>query len=81
MVIAANNIYHDWDTARKLGEIAVGCAIEQDKRVVVLVIGGLSGTAFRDERPLETDMIASDSDNGWNLQILDTIARSVLSLR
>ena len=78
MVIAANNIYHDWDTTRKLGEIAVGCAIEQGKRVVVLAIGGLSGTAFRDERPLETDMIASESDNGWNLQILDKIAQGRL---
>ena len=70
VVIAANNLYHDWETTRKLGEMAVASAIEQGKRVVVLAIGGLSGTLFRDERPLEQDRIANEADDSWNRQIL-----------
>jgi ABC-type branched-subunit amino acid transport system permease subunit/aromatic ring-opening dioxygenase catalytic subunit (LigB family) len=78
LVIAANNLYHDWDRTRRLGEIAVACAIEQGKRVVAIGIGGLSGTLFRDERPLEQDAIASESDDSWNRQILDKIAKGGL---
>lgn len=70
VVIAANNLYHDWETTRKLGEMAVASAIEQGKRVVVLAIGGLSGTLFRDERPLEQDRVANEADDSWNRQIL-----------
>ncbi len=50
--------------------MAVASAIEQGKRVVVLAIGGLSGTLFRDERPLEQDRIANEADDSWNRQIL-----------
>lgn len=78
VVIAANNLYHDWDRTRKLGEIAVATAVEQGKRVVALGIGGLSGTHFRDDRPLEGDAIASESDDSWNRQILDKIEKGAL---
>ena len=70
LLVAANNLYHDLDRTRRLGEIAVATAIEQGKRVVAIGIGGLSGTLFRDERPLEDDAIASQSDDSWNRQIL-----------
>ncbi len=73
LVIAANNLYHDWNTTRQLGEIAVACAIEQGKRVVALAVGGLSGTQWRDERTFETDQIASESDDGWNKQVLEKL--------
>ena len=78
LVIAANNLYHDWDRTRRLGEIAVASAVEQGKRVVVIGIGGLSGTLFRDERPFEADAIASESDDSWNRQILAQIERGDL---
>lgn len=78
LVIAANNVYHDWDRTRKLGEIAVACAVEQGKRVVAIGIGGLSGTIFRDERPLDADAIASESDDSWNRQILDMLQTGTL---
>ena len=73
LVIAANNLYHDFDTTRKLGELAVQTAIEQGKRVAVIAIGGLSGTMFRDERPLTEDRVASASDDAWNQQVLAKI--------
>lgn len=73
VVIAANNIYHDWARTRKLGEIAVASAIDQGKRVVVLGIGGLSGTIFRDERDFAADHVASEADDAWNRQILARI--------
>jgi ABC-type branched-subunit amino acid transport system permease subunit/aromatic ring-opening dioxygenase catalytic subunit (LigB family) len=79
VVIAANNLYHDWDTTRKLGEIAVGCAIEQGKRVAIIAIGGLSGTTFRDERPFESDAIAGEADDGWNRQVLAKIEAGQLA--
>ncbi|MEZ5741625.1 MAG: hypothetical protein R3E68_20825 [Burkholderiaceae bacterium] len=77
-VIASNNLYHDWERTRKLGSIAAGCAIEQGKRVVVIGIGRLSGTLFRDERPFADDQIASEADDSWNRQIMATLERGAL---
>jgi len=73
VVIASNNLYHDWDRTRKLGEIAAASAVDQGKRVVAIGIGGLSGTIFRDLRPFAEDRIASDADDSWNRQILEKL--------
>lgn len=70
VVITSNNLYHDFERTRKIGELAAASAIDQGKRVVVIGIGGLSGTIFRDQREFSDDHIASDADDGWNRQIL-----------
>jgi ABC-type branched-subunit amino acid transport system permease subunit/aromatic ring-opening dioxygenase catalytic subunit (LigB family) len=70
VLIAANNLYHDWDTTRRLGELAVEAAIAQGKRCAVVAVGGLSGTLFREEIDPAADRIASPSDETWNRQVL-----------
>ncbi|MCW5625236.1 MAG: hypothetical protein KIT73_11025 [Burkholderiales bacterium] len=70
VLIAANNVYHDFDTTRRLGEIAVEQAIAQGKRVAVIGVGGLSGAIFREEIDIAQDHIASATDDTWNLDIL-----------
>ncbi len=70
ILVAANNIYHDWDTTQRLGEIAVDQAIKQGKRVAVIGIGGLSGTSFREEMAIADDRIVHSTDDTWNRDIL-----------
>ncbi len=70
VLIAANNLYHDFDTTRRLGEIAVEQAIAQGKRVAVVGVGGLSGTMFREIIEPTEDRIASQADDTWNRDML-----------
>lgn len=70
LVVAASNIYHDWDMTRRLGELTATQAVAQGKRVAVVGVGGLSGTMFRDDIELAEDRIARDSDDVWNREIL-----------
>lgn len=63
LLIAANNLYHDFDTTRRLAEIAVEQAIGQGKRCAVVAVGGLSGTVFREQIDPAQDHIASPSDD------------------
>lgn len=72
-LIVANNLYHDFEQTRALGEIVAAQADAQGKRVAVLVLGGLSGTEFRDERPLTEDTIATTSDDEANQRLLKTL--------
>lgn len=69
-VIVANNLYLNFEGTRKLGDLAATQAATQGKRVVVLAVGGLSGHAFRDDRPLDKDAIATPLDDEWNRRIL-----------
>lgn len=69
-LVVANNLYHDAERTRSLGEIVAAQATAQGKRVVVLAVGELSGTQFRDERPLADDAIAATTDDEWNRRIL-----------
>ncbi len=70
LVIASNNIYHNGDTTAKLAAIAVGKAQEQNKKVAVIGIGGLSGAMFRAEIDISEDRIANEEDDVWNKKIL-----------
>ncbi|MDB5827765.1 MAG: hypothetical protein JWQ73_1985 [Variovorax sp.] len=77
-LIVANNLYLDYDKTRSLGELAAAQATAQGKRVVVLAIGELSGTAFRDDRPLADDKIATATDDDWNRRMLKLIEQREL---
>ena len=78
VLVVANNLYHDFARTRTLGELAAAQATAQGKRVVVLVLGGLSGSEFRDQRPFAEDAIASPTDDEWNRRMLKLLeARDV----
>jgi ABC-type branched-subunit amino acid transport system permease subunit/aromatic ring-opening dioxygenase catalytic subunit (LigB family) len=70
LVIAANNIYHDFETTRRLGAIAAAQALARSRRVAVIGIGNLSGTMFRTDIAEREDRIARDVDDVWNRDIL-----------
>ena len=72
-LVVANNLYHDADGTRRLGELVAAQAAAQGKRVVVLAVGELSGSQFRDARPLAEDAIASATDDEWNRRMLALI--------
>jgi ABC-type branched-subunit amino acid transport system permease subunit/aromatic ring-opening dioxygenase catalytic subunit (LigB family) len=70
VLIAANNLYHDWATTQRLAAIACEQAVAQGKRVALVGLGGLSGTFFREEVDPADDRIASASDDTWNKELL-----------
>lgn len=72
-LIVANNLYHDAARTQALGEIVAAQATAQGKRVVILAVGELSGSQFRDTRPLADDAVATATDDEWNRRILKLI--------
>lgn len=70
LVIAANNVYHDWDKTEQLGALAATEAERLGRRYAVVGIGGLSGTIFRHEIDLASDHIASSEDDRSNRALL-----------
>jgi ABC-type branched-subunit amino acid transport system permease subunit/aromatic ring-opening dioxygenase catalytic subunit (LigB family) len=74
LVVAANNLYHDFATTRKIGAVVAEQARRQGKRVVVIGVGGLSGSIFRTEIDLRQDRIANPAHDTWNRQMLDLLA-------
>lgn len=74
-VIAANNLYTDFEKTRAMAEIAVAQAVAQGKRVAVIAVGGLSGTVFREQIDFAADRIASDGDDAWNRDILHMLEK------
>ena len=73
-LVVANNPYHDFAKTRTLGELAAAQAAAQGKRVVVLAVGGLSGSEFRDDHAFADDRIASATEDEWNRRVLKLIA-------
>jgi len=78
LVTLANNLYLDYEGTRRLGEIAAAQAAAQGKRVVVLAVGELSGTTFREERALEEDKVVGSTDDEWNRRILSLLEQREL---
>jgi 2-aminophenol/2-amino-5-chlorophenol 1,6-dioxygenase alpha subunit len=72
-VLAANNLYHDWEMTAKLGAMAAKTASDHGKRVAIVGVGGLSGTIFRSEINIAADRIATERDDSWNKRLLDTL--------
>ena len=72
-VLAANNLYHDWELTAKLGAVAARTASQQGKRVAIVGVGGLSGSIFRSEINIKADRIATENDDAWNRRLLDTL--------
>ena len=70
LVIAANNVYHDWQRTMGLGAIANRCAMTLGRRVAVVGVGGLSGSIFRHAIIAGKDHIATAAEDLWNRRIL-----------
>lgn len=79
LVIAANNVYHDWETTKKLAAATVACADKLGRRVALVAVGGLSGSIIREEIDLGTDHIASKADDDWNRKMLHLITSGNLA--
>ena len=75
VVMAANNLYHDWEQTLKLGEMAANQAVRLGRRVAVVGVGGLSGSAFRHEIDPADDRIASEGEDAWNRRMLDMMVK------
>lgn len=78
LVVASNNLYHDFDTTRALGRIAVEQAAAAGRRVAVIGVGGLSGSFFRHPIDIAADHLASDSDDAWNRRMLALIEQGAV---
>lgn len=71
VVIAANNVYHDFAKTEMIGRIAAEQAALQGKRVAVLAVGGLSGSYFDHDIDIADDKIVRPEDDKANLALLD----------
>lgn len=71
VVIAANNLYHDWNTTAELGRIAAREADRQGKRAAVIGVGNLSGAFFRHKIDIAKDKVAEPVQDKWNRKMLD----------
>ena len=76
LVIAANNVYHDWATTERLGATAAAAAEALGRRYAVIGVGGLSGAIFREEIDLEADTLASPEDDALNRELLSQLRGS-----
>ena len=74
LVIAANSLYHDYETTRRLGAMAAREAARMGRRVAVVGVGGLSGSTFTREIDIADDRIASQADEEWNRRVLELMA-------
>ena len=74
LVIAANNLYHDYETTRRLGAMAAREAARMGRRVAVVGVGGLSGSTFTRKIDIAGDHIASPADEEWNRRVLELMA-------
>ena len=70
MVLASNNLYHDFALTKKLGRLAARLASKQKKRVAVVGVGNFSGAFFRHEIDIAKDKIVAPKYDRWNKKIL-----------
>ena len=75
LVLAANNLYHDWETTRNIAAMAAAKAAEQGKKLVVVGVGGLSGTTFRNGIDIADDHVAGEEEDGWNRRMLELMEK------
>lgn len=78
LVVASNNLYHDFETTRALGRIAAEQAEAAGKRIAVIGVGGLSGSFFRHRIDVAADHLATASDDGWNRRMLALMERGAI---
>ncbi len=70
LVLAANNLYHDFQTTRDIAAMAAAKSTGQGKKIAAVGVGGLSGSAFRREIDIAADRIAGREEDDWNRRML-----------
>ncbi len=70
LVVGSNNLYHDASATARLARMAVASAKEQDKRVAVVGVGGLSGSLHRHLIEPDDDALATPQDDAHNGRLL-----------
>ena len=75
LLIASNNLYHDFRLTEKLGRIAATQARRRHKRIAVVGIGNLSGAFFRDAIDIRKDKLVAPKYDRWNKKILGLMTR------
>jgi len=73
LVIAANNVYHDFAKTEALAAMAGETAAAQGKRVAVVAVGGLSGAYFDHRIDIATDHVRHEADDTANKAFLDAL--------
>ena len=73
LVLAANNVYHDWSRTAELGALVAAQAEALGRRYAVLGVGGLSGGAYRHELELRDDALSSAGHDELNRRFLRTL--------
>ncbi len=80
LVIAANNVYHDWQRTMDLGAIAKRSAATLGRRIAVAGVGGMSGSFFRHCIDEKKDHIANPVEDRWNRRILGLMEKGDLAM-
>jgi 2-aminophenol/2-amino-5-chlorophenol 1,6-dioxygenase alpha subunit len=75
LVIAANNVYHDFVTTERLAAMAAATAQAQGKRVAVVAVGGLSGAYFDHSIDIAEDHVRHAADDAANRAFLEALGR------
>ncbi|MHC5262622.1 DODA-type extradiol aromatic ring-opening family dioxygenase [Streptomyces sp. UC4497] len=75
-VVTTNNLYHDWETTKRLGAAAIEAADRHGRSVSVVGIGGLSGSLHRHGVDFDEDHIASPEEDQANRRLLDLITKA-----
>ena len=75
LVIAANNVYHDFATTERLAAMAVATAAAQGKRVAVVAVGGLSGAYFDHSIDITQDHVRHAADDAANRAFLEALTK------
>lgn len=73
LLLASNNLYHDWQRTEALGRLAADEAARLGRRYAVVGVGGLSGGVFRTELSFAQDRISSPEDDAANRALLAEI--------
>lgn len=75
LTVCSNNIYHDWDTTVRLGQVATDIAEQMGRRYALVGVGGLSAATFREEINIRNDRLHDSESDRWNRTILDLLER------
>lgn len=81
VVIAANNVYHDFASVERMAAMTAETAALQGKRAAVVAVGGLSGAYFDHDIAIEKDAIRHEKDDAANRKFLASVAAGSDSAR
>ncbi len=77
--MTSNNLYHDREMTRRIGAVVREAAAEGEKSVVVVGVGGLSGTLYREAIEIRSDAVATSGDDDWNRRVLALLEKRDLA--